>query len=164
MVQPSASPKSLPAYIVGKPQLLGFLRDLQYLDDRMHQQKLTESIHGVRTPMATSTRLEELAQGFDYDLDVDQDRLKLMKDLREIIATAPEYHISFASEPPADKLQQLVGWLREAVHPQILVQTGSQPSIVAGCTIRTKNKVIDMSLRRSFEAASPVLLKGVQAL
>ena len=99
-----------------------------------------------------------------YSLDTSEERQRLKEYLSSVASQAPEYHVSFASEPPAHKLQQVVQWLREAVHPQLLVHVGLQPSIIAGCVIRTNNSLIDLSLRRSFEAAAPVLLKEVKAL
>lgn len=166
MVESRSSNAMLPVYIIGKPQLSAILREIQYMDDVMHQNNLTDSISAVASMHATTSNrgLNELAQSRGYRLDSSNDRQQLARDVQSLIASSPEYHISFASEPPIRKLKQLVQWLRENVHPQLLVQVGLQPLITAGCVIRTNNSVIDLSLRRSFDEALPVLLREVQTL
>jgi len=166
MAQPKLNVATLPVYIIGKPQLRGILRELQYMDDVLHQQKLVSSVEAAASAnvAAGSRGLSELALSRGYRLDSGEDRRQMVKDVQSLIETAPEYHISFASEPPVRKLQQLTQWFRENVHPQLLIQVGLQPPITAGCVVRTGNSVIDLSLRRSFDAAFPALLKEIQVL
>jgi F0F1-type ATP synthase delta subunit len=56
-------------------------------------------------------------------------------------------HISFAAEPSTQALEKILVWFRANIHPQALLQVGLQPTIAAGCVLRTPNKVFDMSLR-----------------
>jgi F0F1-type ATP synthase delta subunit len=44
-------------------------------------------------------------------------------------------------------LEKILLWLRQNVHPQVLLQVGLQPAIAAGCVLRTTNKIFDMSLK-----------------
>ena len=49
--------------------------------------------------------------------------------------------------PPAF-VAKIVAWLRTEIHPLILLEIGLQPTIAAGCVIRTTNKYFDYSIGR----------------
>src|SRR4029078_5958100 len=89
----------------------------------------------------------------------DTARQKLADALQLLYERAPTLHVSFATEPSPKALERLVVWIRTNIHPQALVQVGLQPSIAAGCFLRTDNKTFDMSLRASMKKSEPILLK-----
>ena len=90
------------------------------------------------------------------------DRAALAVFLKNLIEQAPTLHISFATDPSASFTAKIVGWLRANIHPLVLVQLGLQPSIAAGCVVRTTNKVFDLSLRDRFSQQKSVLLEALE--
>jgi hypothetical protein len=89
------------------------------------------------------------------------DRERLSRFLESISARAPILHISFSTDPPSNFLEQLMAWLRENIHPQVLITIGIQPTIAAGCIVRGPNKYFDFSLRRDFQNKRGLLLEQV---
>jgi hypothetical protein len=83
-------------------------------------------------------------------VDSDQ-RSSLMQRFQAMQESAPIMHISFSVDPPGAYVQKIVGWLRENIHPLVLVRVGLQPNIGAGCIVRTTNKAFDFSLRQYFD-------------
>jgi F0F1-type ATP synthase delta subunit len=65
--------------------------------------------------------------------------------------------MSFASEASPKALDKIVAWLRSNIHPQTLLQVGLQPTIAAGCIVRTTNRVFDLSLRTHLREQEPYL-------
>ncbi|HSH55760.1 MAG TPA: hypothetical protein VK983_02970, partial [Candidatus Limnocylindrales bacterium] len=86
------------------------------------------------------------------------DREKLLKYLSALLDKAPVLHMSFASDPSAAFMDKLVVWLRQNIHPQVLVRIGLQPSVAAGCILRTANKEYDFSLRQALDDQKPLLI------
>jgi F0F1-type ATP synthase delta subunit len=70
--------------------------------------------------------------------------------------------MSFASEPSAKSLGTLVDWLRTNIHPQVVVSVGIQPSIAAGCIVRTPNRQYDFSLRQSLDMKTEVFTSNLR--
>ena len=71
-------------------------------------------------------------------------------------------HISFAVEPSPRVIRKIVLWMRENIHPQVVVEIGVQPTISVGCIVRTTNKVFDMSLRNRFSSSKTILIGLVE--
>jgi len=69
--------------------------------------------------------------------------------------------MSFNADPSPLFSQRLVTWLRQEIHPQVLVQTGLQPSLGAGCTLRTTNQFFDFSLREHFKQNRQLLVQKI---
>lgn len=137
-------------------------RELEALDEFLHQASLRQGGKGVKMP-PTSRMLEELAADTDINMLKKTDRDRLKKFLTLLIQKAPEIHMSFASEPSAKFLGTLVQWLRENIHPQVVVSVGLQPSIAAGCIVRTANHQLDFSLRQSLDNQTASFIKNLRA-
>lgn len=120
------------------------------MDDFLHQAGLRQGGKSVKLPNMSRT-LEDLALGSNLNLLKKTDRDRLTKFLTLLIEKAPVLHISFASEPSAVFLNKLIAWLRENIHPQVVVSVGLQPSIAAGCIVRTENRQFDFSFRQSLD-------------
>lgn len=103
--------------------------------------------------------LNQLAAENNINLLELTERTKLSNALGELYKHAPSLHISFAAEPSPKALEKLVVWIRNNIHPQALIQVGLQPSIAAGCFLRTPNQTFDMSLRANLKKSEPQLLK-----
>ena len=108
-----------------------------------------------------SHSLEELAKNNDINLLIDKDRQKLTAMLKDHYLHAPIVHISFSSDPQPAFLSKIINWFRAEVDPRIILQVGLQPSIAAGCIVRTANKQFDFSLRRHFSEHRQLLLDSL---
>ena len=151
----------LTAMIISPSDLKRARRELESLDDFLHQAGLRRGGKAVMLPQA-SRLTDELAEEYKLNLLLAVDRQKLLKFLADLIQTAPVLHVSFASEPSAAFMSKLIAWFRSELHPQILVQIGLQPSITAGCIVRTANKQFDFSLTKAFDAQKELLLDGLK--
>jgi F0F1-type ATP synthase delta subunit len=70
--------------------------------------------------------------------------------------------MSFAIEPSSFMTQKIVSWFRKEVHPALMLHTGIQPTIAAGCVMRTSNKYFDFSLRQHLTASQGLLTKAIE--
>jgi hypothetical protein len=149
----------LPPILVGKSDLTRLRRELESLEDYLHQAALRkESPEKLKLPK-TSRLLDEFATLNSLDLlhRADHERAKAL--LEQAADKAPQLHFSFSVEPSSAFLAKLVTWLRANIHPQALVQVGLQPNIAAGCVVRTANKQFDLSLRQSFAKHKDLLIE-----
>jgi hypothetical protein len=160
----SATHAQLTTLIISPSDLKKARRELETLDDFLHQAGLRASGSTgkpVKLPQ-TSRLIEELVSEANANLLRAPDRAALLKYLTTLIEKAPVLHISFASEPSAPFMGKLIVWLRGNIHPQVLVHVGLQPSVVAGCIVRTANKQFDMSLKQAFEDQRQVLIDDLR--
>ncbi len=146
----------LPTLLVGPADVNRTLVELQLLDDILRQADIRqeESVHLPKT----SRTIDSLAEANAVDLLEADDREALIAFIRSLQQQAPVLHISFAAEPSAAFTAQIVDWLRLNVSQHVLVQVGLQPSIAAGCIVRSTNKVFDLSLRQHLKEKRPVML------
>ena len=137
----------LPITVISQVDLGRMLREVESLDGFLLQAAARTGGEKVTAPK-TSRMLEETAETNKLNLLDSANRDQLKKTLEEIHDHAPVAHISFASDPQAAFLHKIITWFRKEVHPLLLLQIGLQPSIAAGCILRTENKMFDFSLRR----------------
>jgi hypothetical protein len=140
------STTTLTPLIASPSDLRRVRRELEMLDDFLHQAGLRQGGKVVKLPNV-SRMLEDLAADNSLSLIKKTDRERLTKFITLLIQKAPVLHMSFASEPSAKAMAQLMEWLRTNIHPQVIVSVGIQPSIAAGCIVRTPNRQFDFSLR-----------------
>jgi F0F1-type ATP synthase delta subunit len=95
----------------------------------------------------------------NYNLLDSARRKELAGKLDQVIGKAPLIHISFAAEPSPKALERILIWFRQNVHSQTLLQVGLQPTIAAGCVVRTANKVFDLSMREHLKNQEPFLVQ-----
>lgn len=157
----SSSRAQLPVLIVSPSDLKRARRELESVDDFLHQAGLRQGGKAVKLP-GTSRLIDALAEETGVNLLRVTERDRLLKYLSDLIERAPVLHISFASEPSAAFMSKLVSWLRTNIHPQVLVHLGLQPSIAAGCVVRTANRQFDLSLARSFDKQCDLLAKSLR--
>jgi F0F1-type ATP synthase delta subunit len=146
----------LPLNVISQVDIARLLRELTSLNDFF----ITAAARKAGTPMQPPrlTRLlDQLARDNSYNLLEEVHRLKLQSDLNQVLGKAPLMHISFAAEPSPRVIEQILAWFRTNIHPQSLLQVGLQPTIAAGCALRTANKVFDMSLRSYIKTQEPYL-------
>jgi hypothetical protein len=148
----------LNAGIIGRGDLLRLSRELNALNDFFIGARARSPAQAAALPK-TSKLLEQLAADNQHNLLDEQQRLNLVAELKQLEDKAPSVHISFAAEPTPKTLQPLVVWLRENIHPDILLSVGYQPRIAAGCIVRTPNKIFDLSMGAYLAKQTPLLTK-----
>jgi F0F1-type ATP synthase delta subunit len=94
---------------------------------------------------------------------LEADRKRLSAFLKTLHEKAPVVHISFATDPRPDFLMKIAAWFRAEAHPHVLLKVGLQPTIAAGCVIRTTNKYFDFSFKRHFQDSKAKLGAALQA-
>lgn len=136
-------------------------RELEALNNFLAQAAARESGESVTMPKTTKS-FEDFAKQNNLQLHQKGDREKLEKFLEYIRQSAPVIHMSFAAEPSAKGMQKIVTWLRNEIDPNVLLQVGLQPSIAAGCVLRTTNKYFDFSMRKHFNDQNELLIQSLR--
>ncbi len=151
----------LPVTVTSKPAVIRLQRELEALDTALQQASLRKTGQTVQLPTVTQA-LEALAQANNGNLLQTADRLVLKQGLDSLLKKAPVVHISFADAPSQKFLERLTTWFRQEIDATTLVEVGLQPSIAAGCTLRTTSKYFDLSLRQSLASKQPMLLEKLR--
>ena len=151
---------ALPTLVFGVVEVRRLQRELESLDDFLRGMAVRRE---TKFEMPRVSRmLDALAHENNHDLLKGTDRTALILFLKQVAERAPAIHMSFAADPSAAFTAKIVGWLRTNVHPLALLELGLQPSIAAGCVVRTTNRVFDLSLRSRFTEQHDLLLKAMQ--
>lgn len=137
---------ALPTLVFGRPEVHRLQRELESLEQYLEQASLRAS-GGTATLPRTSRLMEAFAEENHLNLLQAEDRTTARAFLKMVAEKAPSVHISFAADPSSSFTAKMVEWLRANIHPLVLLQIGLQPSIAAGCVVRTANKTFDFSLR-----------------
>lgn len=150
----------LPVLVFGPIEVRRLQRELEALEEYVEQAEIREK--GKQAPLPKTYRLlDALANNNNLNLLVADNR-KLLKDfLKDVDSKAPVIHISFAADPSSAFTAKIVAWLRMNIHPYALLHLGLQPSIAAGCIVRTSNKAFDFSLRNKFHDQRGLLLESI---
>ena len=155
---------ALPTIVVGPTDLNRLHRELEALNDYIREAALRKAGEDSSKLPRTSRMLDEFMALNKLNLLQAADRDTVIAFLKQLHTTAPVLHISFAVDPSAAFVDKIVLWLRQNIHPQVLLRVGLQPSIAAGCVVRTPNHQYDFSLRRRFTANRPLLIKKLESL
>lgn len=158
--QPAAKRLELPTLIFGPIELRRLQRELEALEEYIDQANIRNPGKQADLPK-TSRLLDGLAGNNGYNLLMPNHREHLKKFLKDVETAAPVIHISLAADPSSAFTAKLVAWLRQNIHPYALLQLGLQPSIAAGCVLRTNNKSFDFSLRNRFTEQRALLLEAI---
>lgn len=160
---PSPKPESkkalqLPLTVVGRSDLQRMLREIERLDDFFVSAASRKSGTPIQPPRITRM-LDEVARNNGFNLLEAGHRKDFATALKDLLNSAPSLHISFASEPSPRALERILSWFRDNIHPQALLQVGLQPSIAAGCVLRTPNQMFDMSIGARLKTQEEYLAK-----
>jgi F0F1-type ATP synthase delta subunit len=150
----------LPTLVFGPIEVRRLQRELESLEDYISQSAIREPGKQPALPK-TSRLLDALAGNNAMNLLQPEDRGKLVIFLNNIDKKAPVVHLSLAADPSSAFTAKVVAWLRTNIHPYTLLQLGLQPSIAAGCVLRTNNKMFDFSLRNRFHEQRDLLVKSI---
>lgn len=151
----------LPLGVVSAADISRLVREVAGLDEFFIAAKARKSGTGLQPPRLTRL-LDQLSKDNQLNLLQAAHRQALSEQLQKLQKAAPALHISFAAEPPAKIVEHILAWLRENIHPHALLQVGLQPSIAAGCVLRTQNKVFDMSLQAHLEKEKAYLMELIK--
>lgn len=152
----------IPLAVVSQVDVGRLLRELDALDTFLRSAEMRQA--------GTATQLPKTSKLFDELLTINKlnalqqaDRDKIHAFLTEVRTHAPRIHMSFSADPSPLFTKRLVTWLRQNIHPLIMLQVGLQPTIGAGAVVRTTNKYFDLSLRRRFEDSKDILLRTIKS-
>jgi hypothetical protein len=148
----------LPVTVSSRSDVGRLLRDVEALDDFMHQTTIRSPGTSLKLPKS-SRLLDELSSSNQLNMLRAEDRQRIKIFLTVVKAKAPVLHMSFSADPSPLFLERLMTYVRREIHPLALVHTGLQPTIGAGCILRTTNKYFDFSLRQRFLAQRELLLE-----
>ena len=150
----------LPDSVVGPVDLGRLLREIETLDNTLMQLRVRTDV-ALKLP-AVSRLLDQTVALNKLDLLETADFQKLHQFLAQVKAHAPVLHISFGADPSPLFTQKLILWLRHEIDPLVLLTVGLQPSIGAGCIVRSTNKYFDFSLREHFSKNRQLLISKLQ--
>jgi F0F1-type ATP synthase delta subunit len=148
----------LPTNVVSQVDVARILREINGLNDFFAGAAKRQSGTPMQLPKLTRL-LDQVASENSLNLLEEKDRKMLVEQLNLVLGKAPLLHISFAAEPSPKSLERVLIWFRQNIHPQTLLQVGLQPTIAAGCVLRTPNKLFDMSLRSYLKEQEPYLVQ-----
>lgn len=151
----------LPMSIVGYSDVGHLLTEAEKVDNFLRQSAIRETGTPMQLPK-TSKLFEELVTTNNLNLLEVNDRTMLLNLLKAVRAKAPVMHMSFNSDPSPMFLQRLITWMRLELHPFVLLQIGLNPSIGAGCVVRTTNRFFDFSLRQQFTEQRDLLISKLR--
>jgi hypothetical protein len=149
----------LPISIVSPVDLGRVIRELEAIESFVSQAALRHE--QVALPKMSEYLIQTIEVN-KLDLLQAHDRKLLLQFLVSIRERAPRVHMSFSADPSPQFSQKLTHWLREQVHPLVLVTFGLQPNIGAGCVMRTTNKYFDFSLGASLNKNRDLVMKSLR--
>lgn len=150
----------LPTLVFGPIEVRRLQRELDSLEEYIQQSEIRSK--GRQAPLPKTSRLlDALAGNNNLNLLTAESRSLLKQFLANVDSKAPIIHISFAADPSSAFTAKIVAWLRTNIHPYALLHLGLQPSIAAGCIVRTQNRAFDFSLRNRFHEQRALLLEAI---
>jgi len=148
----------LPLLAAAPSDIARLSRELDSIGDALLQSEVRDGADKVKLPR-TSQLMDQLAELNQLNLLHKTDRQLLGRFLAAVTKQAPVVHMSFSADPSATFLEKLMTWLRREIHPQLLLTVGLQPTLGAGCMVRTTNRQFDFSLRQDFARKRDLLLE-----
>jgi hypothetical protein len=151
----------LPLLAATKVDIGRLVREIGAISEFLDQAAIRHPGASVKMPK-TSRLMDEMIAVNKLNLLVAADRQRLEAFLKDVREHAPVLHMSFNADPAPLFMSKLMTWLREHIHPFVLLQVGLQPNIGAGCILRTTNKQFDLSLRQHFDRQGSLLLSKLR--
>lgn len=152
----------LPPAVVSRYDIARLLREIESLNDLFTQEKIRAS--KTKKSVSLSHILASVSSDNHLDLTKAEVRQELSQKLTKLKEQAPVIHISFASEPDAIVTEKIILWFRREIDPRVLLTIGVQPSIAAGCVVRTRNNYFDFSLRQHLLTNSNLLIEKLKVM
>lgn len=155
----------LPSSIVSKLDLSRLVTEAERVDNELTEVSIRSKAGGESIPSpAKSAQLNDFLQTNNLSFDDDHRRGEIISAMRRLKDLAPVVTMTFAVVADTESLEQLTQWLRDSVHPQVLIASGLQPALIAGVYLRTPNRVQDFSLRTKLKNGRGLLVEKLEAL
>lgn len=148
---------ALPVTAASPADIGRLLRELETIDENLLQLGIRKAGSEVKM-LRTSHVMDQIIELNTLNLLHGTDRVRLQHFLTDIKQRSPVLHMSFSADPSPSFTEKLMTWLRKEIHPFVLLTVGLQPTIGAGCIVRTANKQFDFSLRQDFLRKRELLL------
>jgi hypothetical protein len=148
----------LPPQVVSPADVGRLINELNQIDEMLLQLELRTAGDEVKMPK-TSRLMDQIVDHNKLNLLNKADRQALKSLLTAVQQQAPRLHFSFGSDPPPAFTEKLIVWLRQEIHPYVLMTVGLQPGIGAGCRLRSLNKYFDFSLGQTLVQKRELLMK-----
>jgi hypothetical protein len=157
---PSTTRKALylPVSVASPADVGRLVRELETINDTLLQLGLRKGGEASISLPKTTYLMDQLISLNELNLLQAADRRHLQQFLLLVRTRAPQLHISFGADPSPSFLEKLVVWFRREIHPQLLLNIGLQPTIGAGCIVRTANHQFDCSLQQNFTRQRDLLI------
>jgi hypothetical protein len=147
----------LPPSVVFSRDVRALIRELDELLDFLTQSR----IRAQAAKPKTSRMLDDLLS--INKLEMSEEHVVRLKGYIEWLKdSGPVLNFAFSVEPSALFSQRLITYLRDNISSQTVINVGLQPNIGVGCTIRSKNKFFDLSLRSNLAQLKTRLLGDMQ--
>lgn len=151
----------LPIGVITRADLGRLIGEAETLDNFLRAAAIRLPGTAVQPPRQ-SQLFDDLVTSNKLNMLLEADRGRLSQFLLLVRSQAPILHMSFTSDPSGAFQQRIIAWVRGQVHPQALLQIGLNPSIGAGCAVRTTNKYFDFSLRQRFINQRTMLIEKLR--
>jgi len=153
----------LPLSIITIIDLSRVGRELEALNEFMVQSAIRTPGTSMALPRL-SKLLDDAANANKLNLLEEKDRQALLNALGYLKMHAPKMHISFSAEPSGVFIGKIAEYIRKNISPVALIQVGLQPTIAAGCILRTPNHQFDLSLRQHLRGSRGKLSELIHAV
>jgi F0F1-type ATP synthase delta subunit len=147
----------LPLLAVSPTDINRLNRELVSIEDALLELRVRKGGQTAKLPKTTQL-MDQLIELNKLNLLHETDRSLLKQFLQAVKQRAPVMHVSFSADPSTNFLEKLITWLRREIHPQVLLTIGLQPTLGAGCIVRTANHQFDFSLRQDFAKKRNLLI------
>ncbi len=155
----------LPESVLTKRDLLRLVREAERIDNEVSSDVIRNEVkHKEPEELQISSRFASFVDKNNVNLDDKSQRVQLVKQLQLLKDKVPVVHVTFATDADTESIGKLVEWFRSSVHPQVVIDVGLQPGLVAGAYIRTNNKVFDFSLKALLKGNRSLLVEKLEAL
>jgi F0F1-type ATP synthase delta subunit len=140
---------NLPTSVVSPTDVARLVRELDLIDSFFRQNEIRQA--GQQAALSRMSKLlDQCAAENQLNMLQEEHRQAITAAIKSLHESAPVVHMSFSIDPPGTYIQKIVGWMRQNINPAVLVTVGLQPTIGAGCIVRTTNQIFDFSLREYF--------------
>jgi len=163
----SAQPKDLiiPLSIVSKRDIAYLTDELEQVDNERTAASVRKKVGGsMHTTMTLSKQLTDFLEQNRLSITESHERTDLIKRLHSLKENIPVIHMTFAVPADHESLLHLAKWLRKTIHPQAVIDVGLQPALVAGVSVRTPNRVHDLSMRTALREYHDQFVKELEVL
>ena len=157
------SPLIIPHSVIGMPDINRLYREIELIENFMGQDSVRLPGSQSKLP-ATSRVMDDFCRQNSLNLLHADDRQTVLVFFKQMKKKAPVLHISFAVEASPSFITKIIVWSRENIDPHVLVQVGLAPSIIAGCVVRTTNKVFNFGLKQRFDDNKSILVEQIRTL